>query len=112
MHTSIRIIHIYIHTYIHTCIPYILTYIPGYIHAYIQTYIHTFIHKYIYTFIQFIKEVTIKTYVLSKIPTVPQGRMVFEGLGNLEVNRQNGLSGQLMLDGGELSGHLMMDGGE
>ena len=48
-----------------------------------------------------------------KIPTVrftglvrpdPQEELLFEGLKNLDGIRQNGLSGHLMMDGGELRG--------
>ena len=47
-------------------------------------------------YIQFIKEVTIRTYALHKIPDGPfhgsnlQGKMVFEWLKNLDGIRQKG----------------------
>ena len=67
-------------------------------------------YTYVYIY-NLLKKSQLKHMYYIKIPTVrfmdlvksnPQGRMVFEGLKNLDGIRQNGLNGHLWMDGGEL----------
>ena len=67
---------------------------------------------YIYIY-NLLKKSQLKHMYYIKIPTVrftglvrpdPQGELLIEGLKNLDGIRQNGLSGHLMMDGGELRG--------
>ena len=60
-----------------------------------------------------LKKSQLKHMYYIKIPTVrftglvrpdPQGELLFEGLKNLDGIRHNGLSGHLVMDGGELRG--------